>query len=174
MGFGRLKQGKSLFEVFCFLVEEHPKGLKRSDIQTKLKMVLGVGESVGGVNRHLKKLRNAALIEWSQKTYTYKLASDFDSKDFFIRVVDTFRLTTDKAFFMSIKMVNILSKQTLIEVDDYIGHKYDEEMSENISKLEDNYKINEIHVHDDIKKLLRHHSSYVRLRLFKTTNECFI
>lgn len=161
-------------EIVDYIIIKHPDGLKRSDIQDMLKNELGIGESTGGVNRHLKRLRQLAIIDWDQNTYTYKLPRDYDSKEYFIRIAENFELTTDKAYFLSIKLKDLLSPKTLIEIDDYIGHRYDEEMNDNMSKLEGDYKIKEIHVHDDIKRLLKHHNSYVRLRLFKTNNECFI
>lgn len=173
-GFRRLKQGATLNEIIRFLIEKHPDGLKRSEIQDMLKKRLNIGESTGGVNRHLKKLRETALIDWDQGRYRYTLPSDYDSKEYFIRVVETLGLSTDKSYFLAMDMKPILSDATLVAVDDYIGFRYDEEMNENIMKLQDEYKTNEIHVHEEIKKLLKSHNSYVRLRLFKTTNECFL
>jgi hypothetical protein len=170
----RLKQGKARFEIFCFCLDEHPRGLKRREIQEMLKDRLGVGESVGGINRHIRALREAVLIDWDQKSYTYKISRDFNSKQYFIRAVEAFKIKTDQAYFLSLKMRRIISDDVATEIDDYIGHKYDIEMSDNIKKLENEYKVNEIHVHEDIKKLLKHHNSYVRLRLFKTMDECFI
>jgi len=173
-GFKRLKQGKTLIEIIKYLIESHPDGLKRSEIQVKLKERLGIGESTGGVNRHLKKLREGALIDWDQESFTYVLPPDWDSKEFFIRVVESLSLSTDKCYFLFLDLKPILSEQSMLEVDDYIGHRYDTEMNENLMALHADYKMNEITVFDDVNKLLAHHNAYVRLRLFRTLNECFL
>jgi hypothetical protein len=173
-GIKRLKQGKTLTTIIEYFIEKHPKGLKRSEIQERLKNALGVGESTGGVNRQLKKLRQTRLIEWNQETYTYTLPHDFDTKEYFIRTAETLNMNTDQAYFLSTKIVKKTSPHTALEIDDHIGFRYDKEMNENIITLEEDYKANDVKVHDTITKLVKHHNSYVRMRLFKTTNECFI
>jgi hypothetical protein len=170
----RLKQGKTLKEIVGYLIDNHPLGLKRSEIQERLKQDLGVGESTGGVNRQLKKLRQTAIIDWNQETYTYTLPQDYDSKEYFIRVTDTLDLNTDRAYFLATKLKEKISDGTKVQIDDYIGYRFDKEMNDNIMALQDGYKMNEIRVHDTISKLVKHHNAYVRMRLFKTTNECFI
>jgi hypothetical protein len=170
----RLREGETLSSIIYFLIDKHPRGLTRSDIQESLKKKLGVGESTGGVNRQLKKLREAALIGWDQVTYTYTLPSDCDSKEYFIRTVETMGMTTDQGYFLSLILRRVVSKRTATEIDDHLGFRYDEEMNENIMALHSDYKMNEAKVHDDITKLISNHNSYVRLRLFKTANESFL
>jgi multidrug efflux pump subunit AcrB len=97
-----------------------------------------------------------------------------DTKEYFIRVAQTLGMNTDQAFFLSTKMKRIASPRTALEIDDHIGFRYHKEMNDNIMALQDGYKMNEIKVHDTITKLLKHHNAYVRMRLFKTTNECII
>ncbi|MBD3387714.1 MAG: hypothetical protein GF416_01585 [Candidatus Altiarchaeales archaeon] len=173
-GVKRLRQGRSLLAIIRYLIRAHPEGLKRSDIQARLKEELNVGESVGGVNRQLKKLRDSALISWNQSTYTYTLPPDYDSKEYFIRISETMGMTTDQAYFLSLDIKNILSPKTMTDIDDYLGFRYDTEMAENMTNLHSEYKMDEVIVHDLISKMMKHHNSYVRLRLFKTANECFI
>jgi len=173
-GFKRLKQGRTLGAIIEYLIEGHPKGLKRSELQKRLITDLRVGESTGGVNRQLKRLREAELIEWDQETYTYTLPCDFDSRGYFTRVTQTLDMGTDKAFFFSSKMTRIVSARTALEIDDHIGSRYDKEMSDNIMSLQQAYKDTELRIHELIGRLLSHHNSYVRMRLFKTANECFI
>jgi len=173
-GVKRLREGKTLLTIIQYLLTSNPKGLKRSVIQQKLIVDLGVGESTGGVNRQLKKLRLAALIDWNQVSYTYTLPQDYDSKDYFMRIVETLNLTTDESYFLYLQMQGVVSAKTLMKIDDYIGFRYEEEMGENMAALESEYKMNEIRVHDNISKIISHHNSYVRLRLFKTANESFI
>jgi hypothetical protein len=170
----RLREGETLLTIIFFLIDKHPRGLTRSDIQERLKRELGVGESTGGVNRQLKKLREAALIGWDQGAYTYTLPADYDSKEYFIRTVETLGMSTDQGYFLSLKLRRAVSKRTTTEIDDHLGFRYDEEMNENIMALHSDYKMNEAKVHDDITKLIAHHNSYVRLRLFKTANEGFL
>lgn len=170
----RLRQGKTLLTMVKYLIRSHPKGMKRSEIQDKLQEDLGVGASTGGVNRHLKKLRRKELIEWDQDTYTYTLPSGCDSIGYFNRIVEAFDMSTDQAYFMSLEFKKIASPETMMAVDDCLGFRYDDEMSENLRALHSEYRDNEVHVHDLIKELLSHHNNYVRLRLFKTSNECFV
>jgi hypothetical protein len=170
----RLRQGRTLQSIINYLIDSHPAGMKRSDLQDRLKAELGVGESTGGVNRQLKKLRQSALIDWDQAAYTYILPPDHDSKEYFLRLADTLNMSTDQAYFMSSRLKRIISPKTVTDIDDYLGFRYDEEMNENIMALHNDYKLNEIRVHDTIAKLQAHHNSYVRLRLFKTANECFL
>ncbi|MFH1055142.1 MAG: hypothetical protein V1744_03485 [Candidatus Altiarchaeota archaeon] len=170
----RLREGKTLLSIIRYLMREHPKGMQRSQVQERLKGELGVGESTGGVNRHMKRLREAALIDWDQGSYTYTLPPDYDSKEYFIRIVETFNMSTDQAYFLSLEFKNNAAAETLREIEDYIGFRYDREMNDNINELQNEYKMNEVRVHDDITKILTHHNSYVRLRLFKTVNECFL
>ena len=170
----RLRHGTTPLTIISFLIDAHPDGMMRSQIQDRLKDELGIGESTGGVNRHLKKLREAALIEWNQEKYTYTLPQDFDSKDYFIRILETFDMSTDQAYFLSMSFKKTASKDSMLEIEDYIAFRYDEEMNENITALQNEYKMDEIRVNDHIKKLILSHNSYVRLRLFKTADEIFI
>ncbi|MFH0862302.1 MAG: hypothetical protein V1875_04650 [Candidatus Altiarchaeota archaeon] len=173
-GIKRLKQGRTLGAIIEYLIEGHPQGRKRSELQESLIRDLGVGESTGGVNRQLKRLRQTGLIGWNQETYTYTLPADFDTKDYFVRVADTLDMNTDQAFFLLTKIRGIISPKTALEVDDHIGFRYDREMSENIMTLQEGYKAAELMIHELIGRLVKHHNSYVRMRLFKTANECFI
>jgi hypothetical protein len=170
---GRLKEGETLGEIIGYLIDNHPRGLKRSEIQDKLLQELGIGESSGGVNRQLKRLRSGALIEWNQQTYTYTLPADFDSKDYFIRVTETLNMSTDRSYFLFLRTQKVISEKTRSDVDDHLGHRYDTEMNENIMALHNEYKMGEIRIHDTIARLTTRHNSYVRLKLFKTANEGF-
>jgi len=171
---GRLNEGKTLSTIISYLIGEHPRGLRRSDIQGRLKRELGIGESTGGVNRQLKKLREKALIGWNQTTYTYTLPSDHDSREFFMRIAETLSMTTDQAYFLSMQLKDRISEKTAEQIDDYLGYRYDQETSENIMALQNDYRMGEIKVHDTINRLIKHHNSYVRLRLMKTANESFL
>jgi hypothetical protein len=170
----RLREGKTLTSIVAYLIKSHPAGMRRSDIQERLKEDLGVGESTGGVNRQLKRLREAALISWDQEAYTYTLPPDFDSGGYFERVVETLDMSTDRAYFLSLRLAAIVSAKTQGGIDDYLGSRYDMEMSENIIALNRDYRMEETSVYDAITRLMAHHNSYVRLRLYKTANESFL
>jgi len=170
----RLREGKTISKIIEYIIQGHPHGLKRSEVQERLKGEFGVGESTGGVNRQLKRLREAALIEWDQESYTQKLPADWDSKDFFMRVVDAYNMSTDHAYFLSLRLRRIVSEKTATEIDDYLGGRYDHEMNENTAMLQNDCSQDEMAVHEAIARLTARHNSYVRLRLYKTANESFI
>ena len=174
MSGGRLGRGQSLREIIKFLCENHPKGLKRSDIQGLLLEKFNVGESVGGVNRQLKRLRSENLVRWCQESYTYVLPSDFDSADFFVRTCVFLNFSTDDCFFFFMVLKDLVSEKTSLDIEGYIGGRYDAEMTDNVQALEKSYKGFDGELFESVNKLTGHHNDYVRLRLFKTANTCFV
>ncbi len=170
----RLREGKTISRIIEYIIQSHPRGLMRSEIQDRLRGELGVGESTGGVNRQLKRLREAGLVEWDQDSYTHKLPRDWDSRDYFVRVVDAYSMSTDHAYRLSLLLRRIVSDKTAVEIDDYLGGRYDRETDENADLLQRDSSPREMEVHDAIARLTACHNSYVRLRLYKTANESFI
>lgn len=170
----RLRQGQSLQKIIDYLIEEHPQGLKRSQIQERLISDLGVGQSTGGVNRQLKKLRGKDLIWWDQKRYAYALAQDFDSLDYFKRVCECLGFSTDESYFFFMKISPIMGERTRSDIYDHVGARYDDEMVHNLSNLRGESSSKNIVGYEDIVSFMKHHNSYVRARLFKTANKCFL
>lgn len=170
----RLRQGESLQKITEYLIREHPRGLKRSQIQERLTSDLGIGQSTGGVNRQLKKLRAMELARWDQDTYTYMLPEDHDSLNYFIRACEGFRLTTDESYFFSLDLASAVGEDTRSDIYDCVGARYDEEMAENLLALRGESVEKNISCYEDIVEFMRRHNSYVRARLFKAANHCFL
>jgi hypothetical protein len=170
----RLREGETLLEIVKYLLDSYPRGLRRSAIQDYLIARFNVGQSTGGVNRQLKRLRQADLIRWDQDSYTYALPVDAGSKDYFGRVVRVLGLSTDQAYFLSLEFKGVFSENTLLDVNDYIGARYEDEMGENSLALRGQYSDSEFRVYEMVRDIIRHHNSYVRFRLFKTVNESFL